>query len=54
MSFGSEHEGREQVDPGKFVPVKLLAHEWTVTDLKSQSPVISALARVQPLEIQQR
>jgi valyl-tRNA synthetase len=41
------------VDPGKFVPVKLLAHEWTDL-MKSQSPVISALARVQPLEIQQR
>ena len=40
------------VDPAKFVPVVLLAHEWAEL-MRAQAPVLIALARVQPLEIRE-
>ena len=40
------------VDPGKFVPVVLLAYEWADL-MRSQASVLSALARVQPLDIRE-
>ena len=40
------------VDPAKFVPVVLLAHGWADL-MRSQAPVLTALARVQPLEIRE-
>jgi valyl-tRNA synthetase len=40
------------VDPAKFVPAVLLAHEWTEL-MRAQAPILSALARVRPLEIRE-
>ena len=40
------------VDPARFVPVILLAHGWTGL-MRGQAAVISALARVRPLEIRE-